>query len=255
MTAGRPRRVDPRKLYFLAQELYGDFTRLAEGKTRLWFDHREYARLKAEPIGEPISFSPSEEARLQETVEQEILMGRTKVWQKADRTLALRRSESVWVRNYLAQDDAMRRIKVPGQLDVLQVLMSPNTTPDQIRETCEEALMSRRVTIGLETQEVTIPAWPIALGSVLPRYLSDYAEQFTAAKGHPRFPHCNISSRPTNQSKQFWFLARALAGAVFGVKTRTAINLVGATRPEQVFDYSRDAKSKRNRSKRQKKHS
>ena len=246
MTAGRPRQVEPRTLYFLAQELYWGFKGLAEGTIRLRFDQREYARLKAEPINAPIQFSRQEEAKLRVIVEQEVRTGRTKSWQKTDRLQALKRSESVGIRNYLAQDEAMRRVKVPGEPDVLRVLMAPNTTPDQIRELCKEAFMSSTVTSESETQEVAIPAWPIALGSVLPRYLSEYAEQFTAAKHDPRFPRCDVSRRPTNRSKQFWFLARALAGAVRGIKTRTAINLVGSTRPEQVFDFSRQAKLKRN---------
>ncbi len=251
MTAGRPRHAQPGTLYVLAQELYWDLRRLAEGKTRLWFDKRQYERLKAEPIDEPIQFSPQEEARLRGIVEKEVQNGRTKSWQKADRLVALKRSESVGIRNYLAIDEAMKRIKVPGQLDVFAVLMAPDTTADQIRKICKGAFMNRTLVLGAETKEVEMPAWPIVLGSLLPGYLSQHAEAFVAAKRDPRFPCCDVSRRPTNRWKQLWFLARALAGAVCGVRTRTAINLVGSTRPEELFDYSRHAKAKRKPHKRQ----
>lgn len=74
--------------------------------------------------------------------------------------------------------------------------------------------------------------------------MSQFAEEFVEAKRDPRYPRSN---RPSNQLKQLWFLSRALAGAVYGVKTRTAINLVGSMRPERVFHESRDGKPARKR--------
>ena len=134
---------------------------------------------------------------------------------------------------------------------MVETLLAPDTTPEEIRALCQDAFMTRIITVGSETREVEeYPAWPIAVGSVVPGYLSKYAEEFVAAKRDPRFPRCDVSRRPTNLCKQLWFLARALAGAVLGIKTRTAINLVGSTRPEGIFDYSRQAKPKRKPSKR-----
>ena len=89
-----------------------------------------------------------------------------------------------------------------------------------------------------------MPNWPIAAGSVLPMYLSQHAAEFIAAKHDKRFP---LSDRPTSQLKQLWFLSRALAAALYGVKLRTAINLVGSKRPEEVFEESRAAKPLRKR--------
>jgi hypothetical protein len=91
------------------------------------------------------------------------------------------------------------------------------------------------------------PAWPIPAGSTLPTYLSEYAEQYIAALHDRRFPRCDTATRPTNRLKQFWFLSHALAGALYGVTTRTAMNLVGSLRPEEIFQVSRDAKPKRRR--------
>src|SRR5205823_14793652 len=90
-------------------------------------------------------------------------------------------------------------------------------------------------------------AWPIAVGSTFPGYLSQHAEQYVAALRDARFPRCDVSSRPSTRLKQFWFLSRALAGALFEVRTRTAINLVGSLRPEQIFRQSREAKPSRKR--------
>jgi len=128
------------------------------------------------------------------------------------------------------------------------VLLDPNTTPEQLRELCKAALMTRLVEVepGI-VKEVEVPAWPIPAGSQLPTYLSQHAEQYVAALHDPRFPHCDVSRRPSNRLKQFWFLSRALAGALFGVTTRTAINLVGSMRPEQVFHKSRAGKPVRKR--------
>jgi len=72
-----------------------------------------------------------------------------------------------------------------------------------------------------------------------------YAEQYVAALNDPRFPTCDTSKRSSTRLKQLWFLSRALAGAVFGVKPRTAINLVGSMRPEQVFQEARAGKPAR----------
>ena len=94
-------------------------------------------------------------------------------------------------------------------------------------------------------KRVEVPAWPIPPGSPFPGYLSQYAEQYAQALRDPRFPRCDVSTRPSSQLKQFWFLSRALAGALFGVSTRTAINLVGSLRPEQAFEESRGAKAAR----------
>lgn len=84
--------------------------------------------------------------------------------------------------------------------------------------------------------------------SVLPLYLSEHAVEFVAALNDPRYPLASV--RPTTRLKQLWFLSRALAGAIFGVKTRTAINLVGSRRPEQTFEDARAAEPTRRKKKR-----
>ena len=137
-------------------------------------------------------------------------------------------------------------MKFRAEPEVLETLLDPKTSPERVREICKGAFMTRTFEIepGV-TKDVEVPAWPIMVGSVLPGYLSEHAEEYVAALQDRRFPRCDVSRRPSNQLKQLWFLSRALAGAIYGVKTRTAINLVGSMRPEQVFHESREGKPAR----------
>ncbi len=235
MSAGAPRRAEPKRLYVLAAEVYRDLIQLAEGECRWRPNHQEYEWLKVEP--KLLLFSPEQEAKLAALVEKELRSGRTKSWRKAERLQDLRRWESVGIMTHLGHELAREQKHFPGEPDVLRVLLSIDTTPDQIRELCKEAFMT--MTDG--AQEVVVPAWPIAPWSVLPRYLSEYVEKFIAAKSDPRYPRCDVSRRPTNLRKQLWFLARALAGAELRVEPSTATDVVGATRPEQVREREEEA--------------
>jgi len=84
--------------------------------------------------------------------------------------------------------------------------------------------------------------WPIDPSSMLPTYLSKHATTFVASKNDKRYPH---SDRPSSRAKQLWFVSRSLAGAVYGVSIRTAINLVGSKRPDEMFEESRSGKPPR----------
>jgi hypothetical protein len=249
MTAGRPPRVDPGTLYTFAHQFYWDFRRLAEGKVRWRFNEKRYQALIEELDKTPL-IDETDRIRHREIVEQEIARGELYPEKRIER---LRDIEDAEVRVRLefyrheAVLEARDEIRVPGEHDIIQALLNPDITPQQIRELCKESLMTRFITVGLVTKEVEVPAWPIVLGSTLPTYLSEYAEQYVAALNDPRFPSCDVSERPSNRLKQFWFLSRALAGALYGVTARTAINLVGSLRPEEVFQESRDGKPKRNR--------
>jgi len=69
--------------------------------------------------------------------------------------------------------------------------------------------------------------------SYLSRYLPALAQQFVDARKDRHYP---CSSRTTSIPKKFWFLARALAGAIYGLSPRRAINIIGPGKPEEIFD-------------------
>ena len=246
MPVGRPQRVNPSELYVLSQVLYWDFRRLAEGRYRLWHDRAKYERLIADPNRVP-EYSPHEQARLEGTVDQEIRNRQLDRTRRGNRLRELKQEDSREVLKFIAEEESTKRIKVPGEPDVIKKLLSPDTTPQQVRVQCKHAFMTVTEMFGSEAREVKIPAWPIAAGSILHGYLFRHAVEFTAAKHDPRFPRCDVSRRPTTLWKQLWFLSRALAGSELGVKTRTAINLIGSLRPEEFFTKSRAAKPKRRR--------
>jgi hypothetical protein len=128
----------------------------------------------------------------------------------------------------IAVEDATKQLRVRGTPDVLEELLNAKT-PESVLKICKNSHNWLRSRLG-----------------ILPYHLKEHAGEFIAAKKHPRFP---LSRRPSTRLKQVWFLSRALAGAIFGVEVRTAINLVGSKRPEQIFEESRAAKSARRQTK------
>jgi hypothetical protein len=225
-----PRPLDPGTLYAFAHQLYWDFRRLAEGTYRWRFDEKEYKRILDE--SENIQLSDEQKSSVKQCVEEEIQAGRLKETEKEERLRNLEEdllgATQEWRRVHAGRE-ARKQLRVPGEPDALKSLLLA-TNAQQVRRISEDARN-----------------WPLSLGSVLPNYLSQHASAFVAARKDRRFPR---SGRPSSQLKQLWFLSRALAGAIFEVKTRTAINLVGSKRPEQIFEESRAGKSVRRKRRR-----
>lgn len=253
MGPGRPRIAPPQELYFFAQEFYWSFRALAEGTVRLRLDQQKFAKAVSEI--ERSELTDAERAQLKTEAAGQIRDGHLQepemeVWlrkREADELFMLREQ-----RRSKAAEEADRQLKVPGEPDVLEALLAAQE-PEEIREICQGAFD----TIPIEVErgvvkQVEVSNWPIDYGSMFPRYLSQYAEEFIRAKNDSRFPQ---SGRKTSRLKQIWFLSRALAGAVFGIKTRTAINLVGSKRPEQIFEESNGAKWQRTHQKRKRSYS
>jgi hypothetical protein len=69
--------------------------------------------------------------------------------------------------------------------------------------------------------------------SYLARCLPALAPQFLEAKRDRHYPK---SDRNSSVAKQFWFVARALAGATYGLSARRAINIIGPGTPEEIYD-------------------
>jgi hypothetical protein len=250
MPAGRPQEADPGTLYTFAHLFYWDFRRIAEGFTRQRLDRAEYESLFREIDKIELRLTPEQCAELEAKAEEAIREGRLK---ESDRMEWIRSGKDSWllaIRQDVLQwvgEKATRQLKVPGEPGVITQLLEAET-PDNVRDICKDAFAQVKCEIAPDVfKELTLPNWPIPVGSVLPSYLSQYASEFIAARKDPRFPRA--TDRPTNRLKQLWFLSRALAGALYGVRTRTAINLVGSKRPEEVFEESRAAKPLRKRAK------
>jgi hypothetical protein len=245
MPAGRPQKADPGNLYFFAHVFYWDFRRLAEGSIRWRYDAKRYQELIKDV--ENTQFVEDEDRlRHEQTVDEEILTGTLRPSQRDARLRDIAEGENTVRREFFcreALDYARKEIRIPGEKDVIQTLLDPETTPDQLRELCKESTMK----VHYMGSEIEVSAWPIPQGSTLPTYLAQYAEQYVAALNDPRFPRADTVQRPSSRLKQFWFLSRALAGALYGVSTRTAVNLVGSLRPEETAERSRFGKPERKR--------
>jgi hypothetical protein len=248
MPAGRPSITDPGTLYMFAQQFYWEFRHIAEGTVRLHFDRQQFSTSVAGIENKQLS--ETDRARLRNEAQEQISEGHLEVSQQ-DEWLRNREAGELFMmqenERRIAGDEADRQLRVPGEPGVLKALLQAKT-PQRVRQICEDAFVSIPVEIRHGVfREVEVANWPISDGSMFPRYLSQYAEQFIAAKSDPRFPS---SERKTTKLKQLWFLSRALAGAVLGVETRTAINLVASIRPEEIFESSRAARVKRRKRRR-----
>jgi hypothetical protein len=245
--------ADAGALYAFAHQFYWDFRRILEGHFLWKYDKEEYKQLAREIDSQKVQLQLHQEVALAKAVVREVHEGRVPENQTKARLLEMKNSNIEVTREWLHREAAemsRKQVKVSGKPEVIAALLRAQT-PEEVREICGDAFVLKPIQIepGV-TKELMMPNWPISVGSVLPRYLSEYAPQFIAAKNDPRFP--KSTSRPSSQWKQLWFLSRALAGALYGVSTRTAINLVGSKRPEESFEESRAAKSLRKRARQRK---
>jgi hypothetical protein len=243
MGAGRPKRVDAGLLYGFAHLFYWDLKTVAEGAYRVYVDKPKLERLTQE--AEATQLSEEQLAVLDQCVLEEIQTGRLPASDKAQRLHELTDNllfDVKFAEHNTAADLSRKTVRIPGEPDIIAQLLSA-TKPEQIVEICKDAFTTRRVEIepGV-VREVRVPNWLISGGSELPMYLSKYATVLIEARNDPRFPK---SMRPSTRLKQLWFVSRALAGAIFGVTTRTAINLVGSMRPDEMFHELRDGKPAR----------
>lgn len=245
MRVGRPQIANPGELYTIAHLFYWDFRRLSEGSSRWHYNRKKYEEL-TKNIDELQFITDEDRVRHRQIVDEEIRTGRLEPSERESRIRHIEDGEKTVRRESFrreAMDEARDVIKIPGEKDVIQVLLDLTTTPERIRELCSESLMK----LNYQGQEIEVEAWPLPPGSTLPSYLTEYADQYVVALHDPRFPRSSIFKRPTTRLKQFWFLSRALAGALHGVSTRTAINLVGSLRPEETAELTRYAKPERKR--------
>ncbi len=255
MTAGRPQKADPGTLYAFAHQFYWDLKHLSEGYVRWKVDQEEFKQLADGIEHQKVELSDEQNIAIARVIVGEVRAGRipqSEMERRLKDAAAGNREANRMSFYEEAAELARKPFKVPGKPEVIEALLNANTL-EQVRGICTDAFAPRTIQTEAGPREVIMPKWPIAAGSVLPRYLAEYASEVVAATHDPRFP--KSTTRPSSRLKQLWFLSRALAGALYGVTTRTAINLVGSKTPEEVFAESRDAKPVRHRFRRARKRS
>jgi hypothetical protein len=251
MPAGRPKKGDAGTLYAFAHQFYFDFRSLLEGSYRQRINREKYERLLARAV--KVQLRDDQMTHVRKFVDEEITDGRLEEIHREKRLLEVAESTLRATHEELrfrAAKLATVQLKLPGEPGVIEALLQARTA-EKIRAICRDAVAIRTVEVAPgQIKEVEVPNWPIVIGSLFPTYLAQHASTFIAAKKHPRFPR---SDRPTSPLKQLWFLSRALAAAMYGFEVRTAINLVGSKRPEQVFEESRAATPSRRKKPQRKK--
>ena len=159
----------------------------------------------------------------------------------------------------LAQDEAMKSEAVHPMPEVIEELVAAKTS-EEVRSICERAIRTTSLPMFRPTMpekpfvedgvlESQSSVWPdgnypldplgtengdsqILKSTSLAFVLMEHADRFISAKRESRFPHS--STRPTSRNKQLWFLSRALAGAVCGIETRTALDRVSSELPPHL---------------------
>jgi hypothetical protein len=255
MVAGRPKKADPEALYAFAHQFYWDLKQVGEGYFRWKVDEEEYKGLANAIDQEKIQLSHEQNVAIARVIVREVHEGRIPEVEKEGRLRNAAAGNLEVTRDWLcreAAEKARKQVRVPGKPEIIEALLHAST-PEKVRTICADAFAPRTIQTEAGPREIMMPNWPVPAGSVLPRYLSEYASEFIAATHDPRFPRSDI--RPSSRLKQLWFLSRALAGALYGITTRTAINLVGSKRPEEIFEESRAGKSLRRKPRRNRKRS
>jgi hypothetical protein len=254
MPAGRPPKVDALTLLLIAQHLYGEFKAVQEGPgKRIRADRPEYEILMKN--AESSSKLTAEKlAELEEEVDRQIRLGHLKAGDKESRFRDLR--EEIEFHRRFGDSNrsrilARKFVPVPGEPHVIDRLLNATTT-EHIKKICARAFATypEKVSEGL-VAHVPRPNWPISNASLLPGTLSQHASEFIEAKSSPKFPK---SDRPSSRSKQLWFLSRALAGALHGITSRTAVNLIGSVRPDEMPVVAKISKRRRRSKKKVRKH-
>ena len=248
MPAGRPRKFRREELKLFADTFYSEFRSIAEGYERQHFNRKRFDEMVRDINNTEVQLSSDELLHIERTIDEDIRAGRMPLADKESRRQSLGEGLQ-WIKRQYMYNDAgevsTQKLNVPGEPEVIDALLDART-PEDVREICKDAFTVIRAEVRSgDFQDVRVPNWPISGGSMLPEYLSQHADQFIQAKNDPRFPRS--TDRPTTKLKQLWFLSRALAGALFGITTRTAINLLGSLRPEQVLEELNSGKPARKR--------
>ena len=256
--------ADTARLSMLARKFYFEFLALRDGGSRRQFDYKCYRRLTDDLDSINIKLSKSGLRIVELVVEERIRSGRTKVTERDDELLKLQTSALAGLKLFwrgMAADEAMKTHWFKPEPETVNALLAAES-PMQVCEICAGAFtyfVYNPATLENEPlnpeDKIAISTWPPArdewplpemddeltneMGPTLADALNSHAEQFIAAKKDRRYP--KSVSRPTSQAKRLWFVSVALAGAVRGLEVRTAIDALGATRPDEEPQQRRES--------------
>lgn len=231
-------------LYGLAHHFYWELKSIDEGLFRIVVDKEKKEQLMQE-AEDTSGLSLEAITELEQGVDRQIQAGWVAASEREISINALR-EEIRFHRQFAAANSAIqlsqKHIRIPKESGIIDRLLKA-TNPEQIRQICRDAVVpvAEKDSAG-SIKEIMRPNWSISSASMLPSMLTQYASEFLAAKKDLRFPK---SGRPTSRLKKLWFLSRALAGAVYGIEVRTAINRVGSMRPDEIADLTRLSKRTR----------
>ena len=119
---------------------------------------------------------------------------------------------------------------VPGEEDVIGVLLDRNTTPEQIRDLCKEAVMTRTF-MGREIEVLAGLFRLEARCQIVFRNTRSSLLQLCGMlvfQGAMYLPAHPLALSNSGFCHVLW------RERLYGVSTRTAINLVGSLRPEET---------------------
>ena len=219
-----PQPAPQKDLRRFTNAVYSCFLELA--KTRRRFDRNRYEDMKERARK---SYPPLTEEE-QSDLEQGIADIKDSRWTEAEKDRRIRNrvdgaQADALIREFeRAQEFSMRRVDEQKRWFVEGLLVTQ--TPDRVRETCKNAFPPT-MTLPVNLKEEVEVAGYLG-GDDLARILETYAEQFIAAKHEKKYPRS--ATRASSRRKQLWFLSCALAGAVYGIKTRTAFDRLQSRR-------------------------
>lgn len=216
MSKRGPRPVPSKGLRRVVRQIHDDLKELDSGRRQ--FDRKYYLALKKNALETYPPLSQEAQTEFDEQVAQ-IRDANLSDAQKRRRIDNLQD----WTKAGLAMpgiDKAARASykRTAHRREVIDALLEAETVA-QVREICEAGfrifVYPTFDPILMRTTSVTIER------ELLGEVLIQHAESFLAGKQERKFPK---SSYAGNRGKQLWFLARVLAGAVYGIKPRTSID-------------------------------
>src|SRR6266851_9050033 len=126
MPAGRPQIADPGTIYSFAHQFYWDFRRIAEGRTRVRFDKKKFARREERIKRLNFLITEDQKAHIAGLADEQIRNGSLSLSDRATWVRNAEESELASKREWMLQRSANAcriDVRVPGEPDVITDLL------------------------------------------------------------------------------------------------------------------------------------